>query len=271
MSIVAVNKSVSRESYMHKYAKLVLAQWLREVAQEAESTGSAGCCLDPICWKVDGRAPNYGIHIEWAVMDSGLGLKYPLDAWDNIPIMEKQGFSNPPSVEELRLAGYPHPKAILDVAVQDAGAIAYGIEVIHTSPVSAEKYIFLRDAAYYPFRLLEVEAVWILNQIGKPSTLKLFSSNFVGQWCYKFEHTFTNINPAVTGTWEECIKGLDRLGHKLTPSAVRSIHKAQETFLSYYVLPKVWTTYSNQKPQKYSYWSLQAEFVSCQGNNGAGA
>ena len=151
--------SQSLESYKHKYAKDVLVDWLRSSAAAA---GFDNQVRDfGLSWKVNRPGSSWGIFDEYPISDeivSGCSVL----AWD------ETWWCRVPTFEEMLAEGSP-PEAILDVAIQEKGAIVYGFEVKHTHAVNDRKKRFLADLHLEVF---EIEAEWILRQVSKPENLK---------------------------------------------------------------------------------------------------
>jgi hypothetical protein len=151
------------ESYKHKFAKQVLVSWLREEAEIAghDNEASLGSCIG---WRVNRREPYWGVWEEYPICkDVGLD-----NVWD-------EGWGGKfkfviPTYEELIALNMP-PLAILDIAIQEKGRIAYGIEVIHKNYISRKKGI--RIFTLESLKVYQIDADWILNQVKKPSHLAL--------------------------------------------------------------------------------------------------
>lgn len=183
MSIVAKSSANGgTESYLHKYAKQVLVEWLREAAAHNDKNGYAS--LWGYRWNVARSAPAWGVYEEWSVLAADNGIKEPTAPWDEIDWANKipgfharecgeNGYEDhvtypyPPRADFLRIWKI-NPAAILDVAVLDFDRITCAFEIVHKSPVSDEKRQLLKSL---DIQLVEVNALWVMTQIGRPKRL----------------------------------------------------------------------------------------------------
>lgn len=133
---------VSVESYKHKFAKQVLAEWLLN---------------PPPCWTSFGDGD---VLLEYPIIDNP-DICNGLDAtWKRVP-----------TYEELKVAGTP-PSVIVDVVKTHNGHIQSAFEVVHKHPVTPEKLRRLQAltaAAPVPFDVWTVSADWVLGQVGVPT------------------------------------------------------------------------------------------------------
>jgi len=166
------------ESYKHKFAKLTLARWLREAG--ATETG-----LSPISWRPNRGAPHYGVWIEYPFcLDAQNQLIGDCPVWDETgsdPIAGCYTFggdnspwaARPPTYDEVLTMGL-FPIAILDVAIQHKGCIAYGLEVVHRHDISPLKAEYLRrivDSGGCFCGVYRIDADWILSRTARPAEL----------------------------------------------------------------------------------------------------
>lgn len=147
------------ESYAHKLAKQVVIDWLRDSAKgnlDKRTNDPLG-----LMWRVNRPAPLWGVFEEYPVLEDETGL---LPVWDETGLGVDDG--PPPTVQKLLRHG-KKPKAVLDIAVQHKGYIAYAIEIVHKNPPSNEKLSWLRRCADRP-SLLVLPARWVLGQVAPP-------------------------------------------------------------------------------------------------------
>lgn len=143
--------SASLESYAHQAAKRILLGWLRDVASDAGVDGGIG-------WRVNRRAPHFGVWAELPILSDGTGIE---PAWDEI---DRKWRRRPPRYDEVVEGGF-RPMAMLDIAIQHKGRIAYAIEVIHKHRCEPRRVAFLADK----LTIIEIPAYWVLGQVGRPS------------------------------------------------------------------------------------------------------
>jgi hypothetical protein len=185
---------MSVESYMHRYAKSVLAGWLREWAAKSEDAGfqcDAFRDWAPFSWRVNRGPPHYGVWEEWPIIgDRGVTEVWDETAWpwwvqglvppsifgDDVDdykmtpedvACERLLNARPPTFDELvriKLA----PTAILDVAIQHKGALSIGFEVVHRHDVSDQKLKLLQKLERNSVQIYTVPADRILKQVGMP-------------------------------------------------------------------------------------------------------
>lgn len=149
------------ESYAHKAAKTVVAGWLRSWSA---ATPDYGYVANPwgLSWRPNRGLPTGGIYEECPILSDGTGI---LPCWDEV-VDTPEGL--PPTYDELIALGTP-PVAVIDIAIQHKGYVAYGIEIVFKHPLTDKKKRILWD---FPdrFGLLAIPADWVLNQIGIPES-----------------------------------------------------------------------------------------------------
>jgi hypothetical protein len=140
------------ESYKHKYAKSVLAGWLREKKE---------IVLEEYPFCVDEGNNLIGNDPVWAEVDACGHLK----SWSG------KGCGAPPTYDEL-LAAKLLPIAIFDIAVEHKGLITYAIEVVHRNDVSNKKLEYLKRINLW-YGVYKIDADWILSRCGCPLKIEL--------------------------------------------------------------------------------------------------
>lgn len=155
-------RAVSVESYKHKFAKAVLADWLRNAEEQRHDDYADVFGLRWRSNRADGVFEEYPI-VKSMVRD---GFVW---AWDEecIPNTKCPCI---PTFEQLCSLKDPDfaPVAILDVAVLHKGLIIYGFEVVHKNDVSPLKAEIL-NSIY--FQVFSISADWILSQVNRPEKL----------------------------------------------------------------------------------------------------
>lgn len=157
-ALVSIRPTVSVESYAHRHAKELLLLWLRAEACAAGYDGYADFC--DMSWRVNRQAPHYGVWTEYPVLADGTGID---TVWDE---HNEAWRSRPPTFDELRERD-EYPAAILDIAIQHKGRIAFGIEIVHKHRCAPSKIEFLRGQ----LTLLEIPAYWVLGQVDRPTEI----------------------------------------------------------------------------------------------------
>ena len=157
------------ESYKHKFAKSVLAGWLREPSE----------ILPPFSWRSNRGAPNYGVWEEYPFcLDENNQLIGNEPVWDELDwgiphnlkaLQDVRNFNDtPPTYEEL-IAAKLLPIVIFDIALQHKGQVIYGIEVVHRNDVSALKLEYLKRINLCG--VYRVDADWILSRCARPKQI----------------------------------------------------------------------------------------------------
>lgn len=159
---------VARESYKHKYAKQVVKEWL-------DTEGEI-----PTNYKKWSRQFILGSHRN---NRDGVWLEYPVgyyeesgdsvhtlfdETWDECGVWTN---NNPVPTYQQCMEKKFNVVGILDIAVQHKGNIYQGIEICHKNPVSKEKVEKLRELGICD--LVEIDADWVLSQIGIPKQIKI--------------------------------------------------------------------------------------------------
>ena len=161
---------VDRESYMHKCAKEVLKKWFDD--SKSKNAGYKG--IGDIVFRPNRDS---GVWLEYPILDFGDGISSLSQNWDEIVSPEYAGGISEfvptykQCVERYKIA----PIAIIDIVCTHKGAPSYGIEICHKNAVSEEKIqkiIDLNEQRNFGFKLIEINASWILSQIEPPSKLE---------------------------------------------------------------------------------------------------
>lgn len=150
--------SARLESYAHQGAKRLLLEWLRASAKKAGLDRNAA--LGDIGWRVNRRGPHFGVWEEYPVLADGTGIS---PVWDEV---DRRWRRRPPRYDEVVASGV-RPMAIIDIAIQHKGCIAFAIEVVHKHHCEPRKIGFLKDK----LTLVEVPAYWALGQVARPATI----------------------------------------------------------------------------------------------------
>lgn len=162
-----LNKSV--ESYKHKYAKSLFAEWLRQSAKEADN-GLDWASFGEARFRPNRCEPYYGVYEEYPINNYICGSSGFVACWDEFwPLgADCTSLSEIPTYEQLCETGNP-PYLILDIAVHHKGLIKYGFEIVHKNPVSPAKSQLISTLNLCVF---EISAEWILSQVECPIDFK---------------------------------------------------------------------------------------------------
>lgn len=154
------------ESYKHKFAKAVLAEWLRSSIRESGDWLE----LAPFQARTNRGGPFYGVFEEYPVcLDNQNRIVGCAPVWDEELSGGAELVPLPPTYDECLTKGLL-PLVIFDIFVIHKGAPGFAIEVVHRNPISDAKAQFLRRIrAEFPFLIYTVEADWVLSQIKRPS------------------------------------------------------------------------------------------------------
>lgn len=150
--------TASVESFAHKEAKRLLVAWLRETAAAAGCDGRAD--FGGLSWRVNRPGPAWGVWNEHPILADGTGIN---PVWDET---DDRWRGRPPTYDEIIASG-TRPMAVLDVAVQHKGHIAFAIEVVHKHHCEPRKIGFLRDK----LTLIEIPSYWVLGQVERPTAI----------------------------------------------------------------------------------------------------
>ena len=172
---------VERESYKHKCAKEIVKEWLDtkgEIPTNYKKWSSRFILGSH-------RNNRDGVWLEYPVgyyEESGNSVHTLFDeAWDECVgyrMIDRNGCeecvetnNNPVPTYQQCMEKKFNVVGILDIAVQHKGCIYQGIEICHKNPVSKEKVEKLRELGICD--LVEIDADWVLSQIGIPKEIKI--------------------------------------------------------------------------------------------------
>lgn len=165
------------ESYKHKCAKEIVKGWID--SQEEMPTN----------YEKYGRVYNLGsdrrnrdeVWLEYPVgyYKEGANSIHTLfdEAWDECSGYTMIGEEyvetnyNPVPTYQQCMENNFNVVAVLDIACQHKGSIFQGIEICHKNPVSDKKVQKLKQMGLNS--LVEIDADWVLNQVGVPKEIKL--------------------------------------------------------------------------------------------------
>jgi len=155
------SRKIHTESYMHLYAKEVFRNWLQETFEAHRKSyfifdwqGEGNVKVEYPIWSRQKASENCEEDPSSAEREI-FGIS---TAWDQYPDpaeMEKRGF---------RL------DAVVDLVICDGKKVKYGIEVVYKHSTPPWKCDFLTKCKLPTYEIL---AVWIMNQVRKPSNLDI--------------------------------------------------------------------------------------------------
>jgi hypothetical protein len=139
----------NNESYMHKMAKNIVKSWFDDNYFEVTTTNRKS-----------------GVYLEYPVCE--------IDESDTIHVVwDEQGVDIDefvPTYSQCVKLFDVTPICILDIAIIHKGTITFGIEICHTNPTPSWKIDKLKKLGLD--KLIEIDASWVLNQVGPPKELK---------------------------------------------------------------------------------------------------
>jgi len=154
------------ESYAHRCAKQVLAEWFRSRCRNNLKYGNKNQ-YHIFDWDVRCNDPNLGVYEEYPILTRKiagsdreyLGVK---PVWCQIPDTTKELKNN------LKIA------TVIDVVICDNDQVKYGLEVVYKHPCEDAKIKLLKKLHHqYGIKVYEISAIWILDQIRRPNNLRL--------------------------------------------------------------------------------------------------
>lgn len=167
------------ESYMHKYAKVVLSTWLRKKIRIGDTYKGLANIPTPS----KGSAPMYNTYSEYPVCKDKnnkiIGLK-PLNpknghSWSewlkNNGKKVSQKHNIPTSFELKQWESELTPLHIFDIAILDPDTMMVHsvYEIQHQHPVTEHKKKFLED---HNIKCYEISAEWIMNKVKSPFAIE---------------------------------------------------------------------------------------------------
>lgn len=180
------------ESYMHKYAKTVLASWLRKKIRIGEKyKGLENVPLK--CSKK--RPPSLDVYLEYPVcldkqtkdivgiVGSSCGTLTPGKDTGECLIwaewLKKQGKkvrskNGVPSVWEIKDTFKKELKilAVFDIGVIDNGKLYSVFEVRHKHAIDDKKWAFIKE---HSLECYEIDATWIMEKVKPPFSVQLLN------------------------------------------------------------------------------------------------
>lgn len=156
------------ESYLHRAAKQVVVEWLREAAKEA-GEGLEWFKLHPVSCRPNRGAPFYGIHPEWPILKGQCptGIDF---VWDEVT--DDADGKAPPSAADL-IANGKKLACVVDIGIHHKGRLGCAVEIVHKHPAPQWKRDFF---AARDVQLVEVDALAVLRKIERPAQLPLWFS-----------------------------------------------------------------------------------------------
>lgn len=159
------------ESYLHKYAKIVVAAWLRKKIRLGSTF--QGLNNIPIAINTPIGTPMYNVYTEYPVCldkndNSIVGLQCSWTDWLDKNNVQVHGKHNVPTFKELKDEHLKDKLKILyvfDIGIVDDGKLKYIFEIEHTSPCTDDKIKFINDNKIIAY---ELSAQKIMEQVKLP-------------------------------------------------------------------------------------------------------
>jgi hypothetical protein len=157
------------ESYLHRAAKAVVVDWLRQAASEAEP--NCWFTLDPVHYRPNRPGPYFGIWPEYPITKDGTGSEQLWDECGDADPWAGTGNVIPPTPSDVVRQGM-RLAAVLDIAVCHKGRVGAAVEIVHKHPTPKWKRALLDRLS---IDLIEVCATRVMHQVERPKRLPLFT------------------------------------------------------------------------------------------------
>jgi len=161
------NSRTEHESYLHKAAKEVLAQWIVEYEKFNERPQCVSK-TEEICLSWRDNWSNELKNVEYPFSDTTC-----IQNWREVDRLQDDKRSS----YESALIQRHHVYAVIDVVIIHKGYPNYLFEICHKNPVTSKKLQSIRDCCKKngsPAQfLIEIDASWIMSQITRPQVLKV--------------------------------------------------------------------------------------------------
>lgn len=174
------------ESYLHKYAKVVVCSWLRKKIRIGEKF--KGLNNISLSLKLPKESPMYGVYPEYPVCKSLLkadgceasintnqivGLDIMWDKWlkDNGLDAKVKSRTRIPTLYELKdMTQHLEVITIFDIGLVDEGKLKYIFEIEHTHACTAKKIKFIEENNLIGY---ELSAQKVMEQVKLPFTIAI--------------------------------------------------------------------------------------------------
>ena len=169
------------ESYLHKYAKVVVCSWLRKKIRIGEKF--KGLNNIPLNLKLPKSSPMYSVYPEYPVCKSLLtakdegpiivGLDVMWDKWltDNGLDDKIKSKSRIPTIYELKeLTDKLETVTVFDIGIVDEGKLKYVFEIEHTHACTTRKIKFITENKIIGY---ELPAQKVMEQVKLPYTVPI--------------------------------------------------------------------------------------------------
>lgn len=148
------------ESYLHYYSKNVLKSWF-----QGDPLNETKHIFNEFSY-TENLYNNDNIIFEYCIVKNN---EYNSIDYSWTDLLGDGVSSYNPTYEELRKKDIS-VIAVVDIVIMDKGKPKYFLEVMNTNPVSGIKLKKLKKLGMN--NLYEIEASWIMRQVGVPNTLK---------------------------------------------------------------------------------------------------
>lgn len=174
---------MSCESYMHKYAKIVLASWLRKkikIGEKYKGFPSVDMTSLGIFPNNRGTKPMWNVWLEYPVcqyQNKVIGLdgqwKKYLDQ-NKLKVNSRHNIPTRYEVSKMDITGL----YFFDVAIVDEEGIKAVFEVRHKHDMTPDKIAWLEK---YKIPYYEIDATWIMSRVKPPFVLECVQFNTMNQ------------------------------------------------------------------------------------------
>lgn len=164
------------ESYLHKYAKIVVASWLRRKIRIG--TKFKGLNNIPLELELPKKSPMFGVYTEFPVcktLDDGklIGLHIKWEEWlnDNGLLSKIKSKTKIPTIYELKdLSDKLKIMSIFDIGIVDKGELKYIFEIEHTHACTPRKIKFINKHKIIGY---ELSAQKVMEQVKLPYAIDI--------------------------------------------------------------------------------------------------
>lgn len=169
------------ESYLHKYAKVVVSSWLRKRIRIGENfKGLSNITLDIDYTELKKQKPMHGVYMEYPVCEDTktkkkVGIDILWDDWLKDNKMESKVKSKnriPTSYELKEMESELKVLGLFDIGLVDDGKLKYVFEIEHKHPSTAKKIKFIKDNVIKGY---EISAQKVMEQVKCPYAIELIN------------------------------------------------------------------------------------------------
>jgi hypothetical protein len=165
------------ESYLHKYAKVVVSSWLRKKIRIGKKfKGMSNLKLDLDYEELKKQKPMLGVYMEYPVCKDmktkkKIGIDIMWNKWlvdNNLDSKVKSKSRIPTSYELKDIESYAKVVGVFDIGIITNNKLKYVIEIEHKHPTTPKKIKFIQDNNIKGY---EISAQKVMEQVQCPFTI----------------------------------------------------------------------------------------------------